>query len=406
MTATVPTFNPFDPSMIEDPYPAYAQFRTHQAVQKVSMMGLDTFVFSKYDDVSAVLRNHEVFSSRSLAMGGDEMPRSLISTDPPDHTKLRRLVSRPFQPSAIAMMEPRIRDLTNELVDQMIDANRAGSADLVQQLSYPLPMTVIAEMLGIPSERRADFKRWSDHAMGSANPALMVGSPAMNEEFMAGPDGEMRTFFGEVAEERRRNPGDDLISMLVAGKEPLTSEELLMFCVLLLVAGNETTTNLISNATLALFAFPDEAEDVVVRPLARAVGHGGSVAVRLAGAVHVPAGDHGRHHQRSRHSGRERRDGALRKCEPRRRQVPRPRPLRRPARSSRSRRLRRRHPPVSRCRARLGSSRRSSSRCSSSAREICGRQVRVSGAPTRCCGGCANSRSPSTPPDERAGAPL
>jgi cytochrome P450 len=260
MTATIPTFNPFDPSMVEDPYPAYAQLRRDDPVHRMSMMGMDSLVFSKYDDVSAVLRNHDAFSSQGAILAGDdEGARTLIGTDPPDHTKLRRLVSKPFQPSAIAAMEPWIRDLTNQLVDEMFEADRAGGADIVRDLSYPLPMIVIAEMLGIPTDRRADFKRWSEHAMGTATPEIMTAGPPTNQAFSDGPSGEMRAFFEEVVRERQRNPGDDLISSLVGGKEPLSPEELLMFCVLLLIAGNETTTNLISNATLALFANPDEA---------------------------------------------------------------------------------------------------------------------------------------------------
>jgi cytochrome P450 len=266
MTATMPTFNPFDPTMVEDPYPVYARLREGAAVHRVELMGMDTWVLSKFDDVSASLRNHEVFSSGAMVAGGDTT-RSLISTDPPDHTKLRRLVSKPFQPSAIAAMEPRIRDITNQLVVEMIDANRDGTADLVHHLSYPLPMTVIAEMLGIPVERRADFRRWSEHTMGTAMaPTAMTSGPPATGQFVGGPEGEMSLFFEEVVNERRRNPGDDLISALVTGKEALSHEEVLMFCVLLLIAGNETTTNLISNAALAFFENPEQAEVLASDP--------------------------------------------------------------------------------------------------------------------------------------------
>ena len=136
------------------------------------------------------------------------------------------------------------------MVDELCEANARGDADLVQHVAYPLPVIVIAELLGIPIERRADFKRWSDAMLGG-----------MSEDFDRESGGvaamEMFGYFNEVIAERRSSPGDDLVSLLVGGTEPLSNQELLMFCMLLLVAGNETTTNLISNGALALFDRPD-----------------------------------------------------------------------------------------------------------------------------------------------------
>jgi cytochrome P450 len=259
MTATIPDFDPFDPSFFDDPYPRYAELRHAAPIQQASIMGMDAWVFSKYDDVSACLRNHDVFSSQALAPDGDDVPKSILMSDPPLHTKLRRLVSKPFQPSALAAMEPWVRDVTNGLIDEMIEANRSGAADLVQHMSYPLPMIVIAQMLGVPPERRSDFRRWSEGATTGPMLGLMAGS-ASPDELLLGDGSEMNAFFEEIVRERQRNPGDDLISMLVTGDEPLTHTEVLMFAVLLLIAGNETTTNLISNAAMALFANPEQAE--------------------------------------------------------------------------------------------------------------------------------------------------
>jgi cytochrome P450 len=134
----------------------------------------------------------------------------------------------------------------------MIVANRRGEADLVTNLSSPLPVIVIAEMLGIPADRRDDFKRWSDDSMSNVSQMsgmTNVGSPS-----------EMERYFAEIIEERKLEPRDDLISALVSGPETLISAELMTFCVLLLIAGNETTTNLISNATLAFFEYPEQEE--------------------------------------------------------------------------------------------------------------------------------------------------
>jgi cytochrome P450 len=136
------------------------------------------------------------------------------------------------------------------MFDEMDMANAGGEADLVGHVGYPLPVIVIAELLGIPGERRADFKRWSDAMLGG-----------MSEDFDRGAGGlammEMFAYFNDVIAERQEHPGEDLVSLLVGGAEPLNNQELLMFCMLLLVAGNETTTNLVSNLGLALFDRPD-----------------------------------------------------------------------------------------------------------------------------------------------------
>ncbi|HUP84435.1 MAG TPA: cytochrome P450 [Acidimicrobiales bacterium] len=236
----------YDPAFLADPYPAYARLRDEDPVHQVQP---GAWLVSRYDDVTRILRDHDRFSSSPMNMGAPGF-KFLIGSDPPDHTRLRRLVNKPFHPAAIAHLEPRIRSICADMVDGLIAANERGEADLIEHVGYPLPVIVIAELLGIPSERRADFKRWSDAMLGG-----------MSEDFDRGSGGlaamEMFAYFNEVIEERRSHPGDDLVSLLVGGSEPLNNQELLMFCMLLLVAGNETTTNLISNGALALFDRPE-----------------------------------------------------------------------------------------------------------------------------------------------------
>ena len=179
--------------------------------------------------------------------------RFLLTADPPDHTKLRRLVSRPFTPSAIAALEPHVRRVTEALVDDLVAASARGEADLIGHLGGPLPLLVIAHMLGIDADREADFREWSS--------AMTLGAPGeFSRAMRPGMMFEMIGYLAEAIEARRVEPRDDLISMLVTGAEPLDAQEILMFTVLLLIAGNETTTSLIGNGMLALWANPEQHE--------------------------------------------------------------------------------------------------------------------------------------------------
>jgi len=261
-------FDPFLDDIRSDPYPSYAALRDAAPVHWVKQHGF--WVVSRYDDVAGVLRQPEAFSSE-LGMGAlmrgelseGSTPaatgtldlsalRILIATDPPDHTTLRRIVSRPFTPSAIAGLEQRVREIARDCVDELIAADTRGEADIASALAEPLPVLVIAEMLGIPIERRPDFKRWSDAVVGvlSGNADIDAGQASMLE---------MVDFFTQIATERQRQPKDDLISVLVAGSEDgrLEPMEIVVFAILLLIAGNETTTNLLTNLLTALWVFPD-----------------------------------------------------------------------------------------------------------------------------------------------------
>ncbi len=249
---TITEFNPFAPEVKDNPYPYYAWLRREHPVYHQERLGF--WVLSRYDDIEAAARQPEVFSS-AQGIGPDWQPGStMITKDPPEHTRLRKLVSKAFTPRMVQTLAPRIQALVDHLIDAFIDR---GKFDLVQDLANPLPVIVIAEMLGVDPERRDDFKRWSDDVVhivaGGQNEASLAQYMQSWEAFMA--------YFVELIEERRRTPKDDLVSALVTAQEErdaLTLSEILNACLLLLVAGNETTTNLIGNGALALFTYAAE----------------------------------------------------------------------------------------------------------------------------------------------------
>ena len=214
----------------------------------------------RYADVSRVLSEHATFSSDARRMAqlegsqgdADPLGSSILQMDPPRHRQLRNLVSQAFTPRMVAQLEPRITAITNELLDHV---TAAGEMDVVRDLAYPLPVTVIAELLGIPAELREDFKRWSD--------AFVAGDQGLSEEERRALFQEIQSMYGyftQVLEERRQHPQNDLVSALLAASvdgQRLSTVELLGFCGLLLVAGNETTTNLLGNMILCFDEHPD-----------------------------------------------------------------------------------------------------------------------------------------------------
>jgi cytochrome P450 len=270
--------HPFAPEVVGDPYGWYERLRSEHSV--VHLRNPDLFVVTGYEEITEVFRNPAVYSSelgyhamgRGYLKGGTDdsemfgvdmtAVRQLISTDPPDHTRIRRLLSRAFTPRAINELEPRLREVCAEMIDELVANARNGKADLMRDLAIPFPVTVIAELLDIPVERRDDFRRWSD-VMADG----MTGEAS--EEELTASGLELFTFMSEVVEQRAAKPGSDLISRLVAGteegehgEEPLTLEEITMIAILLLAAGNETTTNLMGNGFNALAKHPEQAEKV------------------------------------------------------------------------------------------------------------------------------------------------
>ena len=244
-----------------DPFPHYERMRSTAPVLQDEQTG-SWHVF-RYDDVQRVLSEHATFSSR---IGGDNQSgsgqlfaSSLITSDPPRHRQLRSLVTQAFTPKAVEELAPRIAELANDLLDGM---PAGGSADLIRELAYPLPVIVISELLGIPAADRGRFKYWSDIIVSQTQ----TGPASAEQDFTTS---EMIGYFLALIDERRSRPGKDLISTLLAAEidgQKLTVPELLGFCALLLVAGNETTTNLIGNAVLCLAESPGTRERVVADP--------------------------------------------------------------------------------------------------------------------------------------------
>ncbi|HEY8171688.1 MAG TPA: cytochrome P450 [Dehalococcoidia bacterium] len=245
-------FNPFTPEFRDDPYPTYAAMRREGAVHRAP--AFDVYVVCRYDEVVRVLKDPATFSSlqtTDIHVHG-ELQRTVINSDPPDHTRLRGLVNRAFTPRMVAEMEPRIREITRGLLDGVVGDE---CIDVMRDLAVPLPVTVIAEILGIDPAMREDFKRWSN--------AAIANDPTTSEEESKSNNAQVEQlidYFERVIDERRKSSRDDLISALVRAESEehrLTAGQIVAFCVLLLVAGNETTTNLIGNAMLALLAHPD-----------------------------------------------------------------------------------------------------------------------------------------------------
>ncbi|MGE4607098.1 MAG: cytochrome P450 [Myxococcota bacterium] len=235
----------------EDPFPAYERLRRDEPVYQEPRYG--AFVLTRHRDVDEALRDHETFRSSAgpapmPSLGPVGLPL-LAATDPPYHDQLRGLVNRAFTPRRIAHTAPRVQSWAVDLVAKIPED---AEFDVVEALSIPLPVAIIAEILGVPPERQADFRRWSDAFVG-----LLENPP---EPAMIQATGELLTYFHELEEERRRSPGDDLISALLTTEldgRRLTSDELDAFFIMLLVGGNETTTNLISNQLQLLASRPD-----------------------------------------------------------------------------------------------------------------------------------------------------
>src|SRR5437764_93979 len=240
-------------------------YRTMRATQPVfkhpDWGGWQVF---RYADVARVLSEYATFSSAGHRMAKAEgsqdeanpIGSSILQMDPPRHCQRRNLVTQAFTPRMVAQLEPRINTITHELLDHVI---ASCQMDVVENLAYHLPVTVIAELLGIPTELREDFKRWSD--------AIVAGDEGQSEEERKALFHEIQGMYGyftQVLEERRQHPQNDLVSALLAAEvdgQRLSNVELLGFCGLLLVAGNETTTNLLGNMILCF----DENPGVVER---------------------------------------------------------------------------------------------------------------------------------------------
>ncbi|MEX2032638.1 MAG: cytochrome P450, partial [Dehalococcoidia bacterium] len=241
-----------------DPVPMYERLRTKDPVHYSELVR--GWVVSCYEDVDAVLRDSDRFGNdprrgaNADALEAIEVVPSMLNLNPPDHTRMRSLVMQAFTPKAINGWRDRIDAVIDEIFQDIGDSSRF---DLMERIAVPLPVVVIAEILGIPPADRGRFKVWSDDIARTLEPTMTrsemyrarVSRVALDE------------YFSPIIEERRRAPKDDLISSLAQAEEAgdtLTHGELIATLVLLLVAGNETTTNLIGNGTLALLTQPDQ----------------------------------------------------------------------------------------------------------------------------------------------------
>lgn len=216
----------------------------------------DTWDVFRYEDVYRVLSDHTTFSSNRNAIQNREDSASLIGMDPPQHTKFRNIVNRAFTPKRVADLAPRIEEITHELLDE---AAGKGAIDLIDAFAGPLPVIVIAEILGIPREDRHLFKEWSDKLVESPDVQQADAYQASMME-KARVAQELGAYFKKQLDARRVTPGDDLLTVLLDAEvegERLDEGQLLSFCLLLLVAGNETTTNLITNAVRAFAEQPE-----------------------------------------------------------------------------------------------------------------------------------------------------
>jgi pimeloyl-[acyl-carrier protein] synthase len=254
-------FNPMDPEFVADPYPTYHRLRAEEPVHH-SPLGF--WVLTRYEDVVASLRDprliKEPIASFVAARFGAPLPAmglSMLDRDPPDHTRLRSLVSKAFTPKVIEGLRPRIQQIVDGL---LADAEAKGSMDLIEEFAYPIPVNVICEMLGVPVQDHEQFKGWSLDIARGLDLIMMGPDSELGQRSVAARHGLAEYFRGLIAL-RRVAPRADLLSALIAAEEAgdkLSENELLATCILILIAGHETTVNLIGNGTLALLRHPDQ----------------------------------------------------------------------------------------------------------------------------------------------------
>ena len=256
------SFNPFDPEFRKNPHPFYDRLRTEEPVHRTP---LGFVVLTRYEDVVNTLRNNDF--SRDIEVNANlpesptrkfrrenERSKSMLNLDPPDHTRLRRLVSKSFTPSAIEKLRPRIQQLVN---DALANAKRTGHLELVEELAFPVPFQVISDLLAMPTERGEELREWSQIITATLEPTTGVEELEKGQEAIA----KMRPYLEEIIQHRRRNMGDDMLSSLIAVEEQgekLNNDELMSFVILLYIAGHETTVNLIGNSVHALLTHPEQ----------------------------------------------------------------------------------------------------------------------------------------------------
>jgi cytochrome P450 len=242
-------YDPYDPATIDDPYPVYRRLRDEAPLYRIERLGI--FVLSRHADVRAALLDPATFSS-AHGLFLDQDPGAFLKdvqqSDPPRHDRLRKLVLEAFTTRRVAALEPRLRAIVRRLLDPLV---AQGGGDFTAELAWPFPATVICELLGVPHGDRERFRRWSYD--------LATGSRRRDGSNLTAV-GAIYAYFGELLAERRRRPANDLVSALLAARldgEALGEKDLRAFCFLLVVAGHETTTNLLGNAFVQLALRPE-----------------------------------------------------------------------------------------------------------------------------------------------------
>ena len=232
-----------EPGLLEDPYPFYQKWREERPIWWAE--DINAWVLSRHEDVRTVLGNAELFSSQSMGeMEHQAMALPLLTDDPPRHTQLRKIVSKAFTSRTLKKMEDEIEVLVEQLLDQV---DESAPVDIAAEFTIPLPVSLIARLMGIPEEKKEDFKRWSD-ALVSTGEATEIKDRMPDIMEMAG-------YFQSLIAQRREQPADDLVSQVVNAEvdgESMNDTDIVGFCILLLIAGNETTSNLLSNLLVYL----------------------------------------------------------------------------------------------------------------------------------------------------------
>ncbi|WP_030942188.1 cytochrome P450 [Streptomyces sp. NRRL S-646] len=261
-------FDPWDPAFLADPYPAYADLRARGRVHYYEPT--NQWLVPHHADVSALLRDRRLGRTYQHRFTHEDFGRTappdehepfhtlndhgMLDLEPPDHTRIRRLVSKAFTPRTVERLGPYVGNLAGELVDRLVEN---GGGDLLSEVAEPLPVAVIAEMLGFPEADRGPLRPWSADICGmyELNPSEETATRAVRASV------EFSDYLRELIAERRKDPGDDLISGLIAAHDEgdrLTEQEMISTCVLLLNAGHEATVNATVNGWYALFRHPDQ----------------------------------------------------------------------------------------------------------------------------------------------------
>ncbi|WP_431948977.1 cytochrome P450 family protein [Actinacidiphila sp. bgisy167] len=259
-----PVTLPFtDPAFVADPFPLYRELRQEGPVRRAVIQGeLEAWLVTRYEDGLAALTDPRLSSDvrdasdprlmeRLPKTERDSMIRTMLRADPPDHTRLRRLVSKAFTARRVAELEPRVQAVADELLEAIVPA---GRADLVEDYALPLPVTVISELLGVPVRDRFDFQRWTDDM-------VLQGPQPPDPAKIEAAWQHMHAYLTALLESKRAHPGDDLLSALITThdeEQRLDRHELVAMAFLLLVAGYITTVNLIGNGMAALLTHPDQ----------------------------------------------------------------------------------------------------------------------------------------------------